>query len=89
MFNLFFRDLPFREFDRSLLLQQGQRCSECKLASMKIPHTEHGLWPATNRNPSVGLFAANLLQIPLHLRYRSPQLSENTACMQYGPVIVK
>ncbi|MGB6785915.1 MAG: hypothetical protein WBE60_08580 [Nitrosotalea sp.] len=35
---------------------------------MKTLHTEHGLCPATNLNPPDGLFAANLLQIPLHLK---------------------
>jgi hypothetical protein len=68
MFSLFFLDLAFLEIILNLLLQHGQRCKGYEFTSMKTPHTEHGLCPATNLNPPDGLFAANLLQIPLHLK---------------------
>jgi len=49
----------FLEFNRSLLLQQGQRIPE-DIESMNIPHTEQGLCPTANLNPPNGFFAANL-----------------------------
>ena len=57
--NLFFRDLAFLEFNRSLLLQHGQRIPEDS-ESTNIPHTEQGLCPTANLNPPNGFFAANL-----------------------------
>jgi len=58
--NLFFLDLAFLEFNLSLLLQHGQRCTGNKLMSTNIPQIEHGLCPATNLYPPVGRFAAYL-----------------------------
>jgi hypothetical protein len=72
MFSLFFLDLAFLELILNLLLQHGQRCKGYEFTSMKTPHIEHGLCPATNLNPPDGLFAANLLQIPLHLKNYHP-----------------
>jgi hypothetical protein len=57
--NLFFRDFAFREFNRNLLLQQGQRIPEDN-ESTNIPQTEHGLCPTANLYPPNGFFAANL-----------------------------
>ena len=57
--NLFFRDLVFLEFSRSLLLQHGHRIPEDN-ESTKIPHIEHGLCPTANLYPPSGFFAANL-----------------------------
>lgn len=57
--NRFFRDFAFREFNRSLLLQHGQRIPEDSI-STNIPQTEQGLCPTANLYPPNGFFAANL-----------------------------
>ncbi|HJW19409.1 MAG TPA: hypothetical protein VJ571_02485 [Candidatus Nitrosotalea sp.] len=57
--NLFFLDLAFLEFSRSLLLQQGHRIP-IDNESTNIPHIEHGRCPTANLYPPSGFFAANL-----------------------------